>query len=703
MGKVTKEILSNDTGKEIKKAIDNLRDTVVAANSAKYDKTATLLEVTDARGNFTSLGQRLNKQAEDLNNTYRKPEIDEITDDIKTFKNLILNLVHRDCSSVIAGVTEQSAQNPVKGYLQGLTTTPTSIIYSINPGGEYQNISDYSWLVEVSKSTNEIIRESFLEIYHANSLAYNEELKEIYVAAVSKTNQAGTAQERYQQILIVDYETFTIKDSVTPPQEVLDTNDHVMSVSYDNKNKVLGIGGLYHFWILSDWETVEKQIDLDLTYTAPMANKFNNNQTSQQMIQLINNRLYQCRYFKNGINVYDLDGNLLQNYYSFETDIPITLGEFENICIEDDGTIYIATTQRSYSNNMNFNFYDNTIFKSNLIYNGYKELLNYNTDIKMPNRRIDYYVDPTTTNKLQIGTSAYPFKHIQQACNSINLLDVQVTVRCKTEANYGFILLNSKTKVYITGDNKATFYGAIFNYQNIVVVQATFDLSNDIIVDNDGYKNIYNNYSNVEYSNCTFISDTKIDSAMTNFHSDIKLNYCTFNNFVNALNNRNLTNTNIVGVTFTNCDYKYIFDGFNTINYKSDNFIEDTNPSGVFPTFINKNQNIKYTKTGNNIIFNDTSVISQLTTQLLYMTINVFINNTPHNLVIPFRYIHCFTNKQFLNGNYKYDVLFEVTPNSNGFSIDINILETNISTGAITNITQNVSDIRFYTLYVTNL
>lgn len=68
MGKVTKEILSNDTGKEIKKSIDNLRDTVVAASSAKYDKTATLLEVTDARENFQSLGQNVKQKPYYFNN-----------------------------------------------------------------------------------------------------------------------------------------------------------------------------------------------------------------------------------------------------------------------------------------------------------------------------------------------------------------------------------------------------------------------------------------------------------------------------------------------------------------------------------------------------------------------------------------------------------------------------------------------------------
>ena len=267
---------------------------------------------------------------------------------------LYCNLVHRDSSEFVRNITPESAESPVKGYIQGMVTTPTSILYAVVPGGSYATISDYSYLVEVSKATNQVIRERFLNIYHANCLAYNDEDEEVYVACVSKTNQEGTGQVAINQILVLDYRTLETTQVIIPPQEILDSNDHIMSVSYDNKNHVLGIGGLYHFWILSDWETVEKTITLDLSNTAPMVNPFRSNATSQQMIILFDNRLYQCRYLANGINVYDLDGNLLNNYYDFKTNVPIPIQEFESIAIEEDGTLYISSCQDSYLLNTNY-------------------------------------------------------------------------------------------------------------------------------------------------------------------------------------------------------------------------------------------------------------------------------------------------------------------------------------------------------------
>lgn len=99
MAKITKEILTDNTGKEIKKAIDNLKDIVVAANTAKFDEESTLLEVTDARGNFQSLGQRLNKQEEDiveLENNYIIEEIEYFTGKINDTDYFIAHIPHLD-------------------------------------------------------------------------------------------------------------------------------------------------------------------------------------------------------------------------------------------------------------------------------------------------------------------------------------------------------------------------------------------------------------------------------------------------------------------------------------------------------------------------------------------------------------------------------------------------------------------------------
>ena len=615
---------------------------------------------------------------------------------------LYMNLVHRDSSEFVKNITTESAESPVKGYIQGMTTTPTSILYSVVPGGSYSNKSDYAYLIEVSKATNQVIRERFLNIYHGNCLAYNDEDKEVYVACVSKTNQEGTGQVAINQILVLDYRTLETTQVITPPQEVLDSGDHIMSVSYDNKNHVLGIGGLYHFWILSDWETVEKTITLDLSNTAPMVNPFRSNATSQQMIILFDNKLYQCRYLANGINVYDLDGNLLNNYYNFKTNVPIPIQEFESIAIEEDGTLYISSCQDSYLLNTNYRVYDNTIFKTNIIYGGYHETLIDDYNLWNPNYNITYHVNPLTTNKLQIGTATYPFKYMQQALNSAILLKAGINIVCDSVANYGVIILNSNKNINIIGNFKATFYGMQCLHQsNLAIGQVTFDLSNKIELD-DGYKNIRLEYSDVELTNVTFIGGSDNEYAINSFHNKLKVLSSQFTDFTNAIYNRNVCETTLNDITFTRCTYYFYFTALNVINYPSEYVYMKSNPDGVLPKFTNYPQMLQYTKTDNHIVFNQSDIASTIATiQPLFLNVSVLANNVWHGLTIPLRYANIYSSQEFIENNKLYRVLFKFTKTSEGFDEEHHVYEINPSTGAYTDVTATAT-VEFYSLNIIN-
>ena len=610
---------------------------------------------------------------------------------------LLLNLVHRDCSSFVTGITDESSEDSVKGYIQGMTTTPTSIIYAVNPGGtEHMDKSNYSWLIEVSKSTNEIIRERFLNIYHGNCLAYNDEEEEIYVACVSQVNEAGTGQEAINKILVLDYRTLETKETITPPEEVLATGDHIMSVSYDNDNKILGIGGLRYFWILSDWETIEKTITISYDKTAPLVNKLNNNRTTNQMIILKGNRLYQCRYFTNGIVIRDLDGNVINSYYDFKTNVPIPINEFESIAIEEDGTLYLATCQRAYTPNLSYGLYDNTIFKTNIKTGGYFENMQDSFNIYNPNFKISYHVDPLTTNKLQIGTYDHPFKHIQQALDSAVLYEGSLTIQCNSSANYEFMILNNNKNLTIYGSNNATFYGMQAIHQNITIIESTFDLSHNLPLDSN-YNNIYLEYCDVEFNNTTFIGGDNINYALTGFHTNLGLNYCSFSNFVNALYMRNLCESTIVGTTFGNADYYFLLDGYNTINYSTEYVYSRCNPDGVLPNVVSVPQMLQYTKTDNHFVFNHGDIVSHLkTTSLLNMALGININSTSHVSSITFRYASGYYNVIFTQDGKFYTCYFYISTTQTGFNIDYLVFETTAS-GVTTNVTSSTT-IDFYSV-----
>lgn len=145
MAKITKEILTDSTGKEIKKAIDNLKDTIIAANTAKFDEESTLLEVIDARGEHQSLGQRLN-------------ENDNKIEDVE--QNLeMVNTIDIQELSVITDGTGYARVNKITGATsQTGTPTPDSPA-NINAVKDSINIV-------VSNNDSSIIQNYLLSLYN---------------------------------------------------------------------------------------------------------------------------------------------------------------------------------------------------------------------------------------------------------------------------------------------------------------------------------------------------------------------------------------------------------------------------------------------------------------------------------------------------------------------------------------------------------
>lgn len=515
---------------------------------------------------------------------------------------LVCSIDYRDCTEFIDGVTNEST--PIKGYIQGFTTTPTSYIIARQTGGNFEDKSNMIYLEEISKSTKETLKSAYLELFHANSLAYNDTTKEIYVATNSYRDENFELLPK-NEIIIVDYNTFTITDTITPPSEIT-SNNRVRSVSYDNKNNVLALADTTDIWIMTDFETIENHITLNTNYTAPYTNPVNNYITNQNTV-VYDNKIYSTRFWANGLSVYDMNGNLIRNYYDFDIDIAFQIGELESITIEDNGDIYLASTQLATSNNNVCKLYDITIVKSNLKYNGYK---NYYYSSVLSNR-IAYYVDSDTTNKIQCGTQALPFKSIQQAiiATQYNFKNVSCSINLiGTNKQYGFIVCKNNISLIVNGNNNKIYSMQIQN-QNIELINLI--VNNDILVNVGTINNPSNiqitDQSNVIFNNVKILNNSseKLTNSVFVIFSTLKLFDGEIKNFTNAFRLLNYSTLYMRGTIINNCDYYWYNEANCTINHgDSPAVIERQNPNSQDLVYYKTYQRIPFTFENNLLTFN---------------------------------------------------------------------------------------------------
>ena len=504
--------------------------------------------------------------------------------------SLVLNVAYHDSSEYIEGVTSESSSNPVMGYFQGMCTTDTSIIYAVQGNGAYENLLNDCYLIEVSKSNGSVIKQAFLELYHANSIAYNEADSELYI--VANTEIVDNDPVASGKVIIVDYDTFTIKDTITLPASIT-SSDSVMSVSYVNDK--IYIGGSNKVYVMSDWSTVESTITLDTSLVAPSTNPYTNKGHIQET-KVFGDYIYQLNYDANGIVIYDMTGKLLQILYTFETDLPINIGEMESIAVEEDGTLYVSSVQVSHMTGYKERLFDRIIWKSNIFYNTYKNFTYQNLE----NNPITLYVKPSTSNKLQYGTQTYPFSHIQQAMlfaegcrkNRINVILQDAT-------NYGFFITRCNKTITVVPSTTATLNCLFADGAKLEMNYITFDFQYNLKVDNDNY-NFYTQYSDVTLNNCTVTSsDSVIASGLTTFHGTLKTNYCTFSKMTDVFVNKNLTTLVIGNPTWgANITKRFLNTGTVIIDFNNSQVFKNCDTTnGVLPINNLCYQYLDYTST----------------------------------------------------------------------------------------------------------
>lgn len=176
-------------------------------------------------------------------------------------------LVGRTYNNYIPGVSTESTSQPPLGYMQGMTTTPTTIIIAVRPAGKYETTSNLVCLMEITKGTSHVTRKQYLTGYHANALAYNPDENELYIACNSTVSDGDTTPNN--NIIVLDYTTWAIKQTITPPTAI--TSSHrVRSVSYDPITKTVMLGDESTCFIMENWKTVSQKIELDMSGTLPV-------------------------------------------------------------------------------------------------------------------------------------------------------------------------------------------------------------------------------------------------------------------------------------------------------------------------------------------------------------------------------------------------------------------------------------------------
>ena len=638
----------------------------------------------------------MNQEVKIINGYYLKDEVarnnvEEVKKLVdKKSSSLICNIEYRDSNEYLEGITTGN----IKGFIQGFTTTPTSYILAIREGTDINTDTNMVYLEEISKSTGETLKTVFLELGHANSIAYNQKDSEVYVAIHSHKENGETIPTN--DIAIIDYDTFTIKSVVTPPNSI----ERVSSISYDNKNNVLAIGTPFNIYIMENLYTINSNIVIDNSDIPENPNPSNSGGSAQNFV-LFDNYIYVTRYNANGINVFDLNGDLVENYYNFDIDAPFLIQELESIAVEDEGTLYLASTQTCNSDQYKYKMYDRTILKTNLKYNGYK----YYDYINNTTSSVQFYVDSDTTNTVQIGTSTLPFKNIQQAimaAQSIKKILSCIINLIGSEKQYGYIVAKGTPHISINGNNNL-IYGIQLNKQNIKINELNFVLDTLInVTGSDVYPSNIKilNCDNVKFESCEFNNgdEEKKDYGVYLEDSKVKFISCSFNNLVNCML---LYNSDVYissGITVTECTYYFYPRGLCNVHQNSNAVMNRSNPNASIVPFISTcNQYVSNTfdSSTKTLTFSNSNVESSSS------AINMFIidgvlsieSNTYSFVSLLYRTQHLTFTFIKSDKSAKYDVDLKPThtTNSGVWTFDLRVLKTDVSSGAITDISDSCS------------
>ncbi|MGC6767235.1 phage baseplate upper protein [Enterococcus sp. LJL51] len=374
---------------------------------------AILTELTDARGSFPRLKNRLDNQDEKIKSKRNKNE---------PKAGLVLNNKFR-------------YQHSTNGYCvpQGFCSTENSFLIVYNDHyTDGRTESEMCLLQEISFENGEILREKEIELGHGNGLTYREDTNEVLCVAGFMLGNEN------KEVIVIDYDTLTIKKTYP-------TSLNLTAISYDKSSKRL-------------WAKSNKTIcELNLNDYSILKRFEIETDSIGQDICAQNNYIYLPLSNPESMMVVDDMGNLIQNYK-----VPRYSGD--NTYINElEGVAHVKGNQFAL---ISFNFSslskkssDINIFLFDVISS--QQILR-RTFSNYPNARIDYHVDCNYTGFDSDGTKEKPYKNLNQCFNACANAAYMYTIYM-AEGEYPFAELSMvQTLIEIQG-NGATIHGLAFN------------------------------------------------------------------------------------------------------------------------------------------------------------------------------------------------------------------------------------------------
>lgn len=382
----------------------------------------------------------------------------------QTMNNLLLNRIMR--------TFERNANSPEhvseKDYasMQGGAYTGNNkmVIARIR-----NNIVNDTLLQEISLDSGLTLRETKLQLNHANSIAYNPNTNKLYITSLLMED--NSQRTPLQLLYIINYTTFELEQTISLD---LPVNEGLHSISYDilldkyyiasedfqNNNSLK-----FYELNISNYNLTEILLN---DYTSLLNKSYNND------ILVYNNYLYVLKHQPQVILCFNLETKNLFNVYNIENiSNGIAVGELENISIkyDDFSKSFILSSNRTECTNGFYNIFQ--YYNANVFYNN-----SINIQQNWGYIEKTLFVDINSSSLNPDGSSTNKFKHIAEALEYAQQFSGNTSIQISSGI-YPFVdYKGNKNRVElrpISGTNDVTIQGLKLQCGNFFITNLTIE------------------------------------------------------------------------------------------------------------------------------------------------------------------------------------------------------------------------------------